>query len=221
MSSSWNKHRPKLLDQPKDIQKADENPVRSQPAELKGLLAGYGIGRKRSGRAVVAVDCSGSMSTSDKLKQAKQGSIAFAEDALKQGYLVGLASFGSTGQLLIPCTSDLSKLREGAERLEIDGSTNMLAGLEVSGKELADAGAIRAIVIATDGVPDEPDATLELAEKLKSQSIDIIAIGTVDADEDFLRRLASRSDLAKVVTSSGLLAGITQAARLLPPVAKP
>jgi Mg-chelatase subunit ChlD len=94
----------------------------------------------------------------------------------------------------------------------VGGTTDLAAGLILAGKfrELA------AVVVVTDGQSNDNDAALEVAATLKARGIDIICIGTDDADKGFLKRLASRSDLATHVSSKNLQAAITDAGRFLP-----
>jgi uncharacterized protein YegL len=62
----------------------------------------------------------------------------------------------------------------------------------------------RYIVILTDGYPDAPESAVEQAGAARRAGIDIIAIGTGDADREYLRRLAS-SDQASLFARSGEL----------------
>jgi Ca-activated chloride channel family protein len=155
------------------------------------------------------------MAVYEKLTQARQGAIRFAEDAFKKHYAVGLVAFDSDARLLVGCTVSQAAFAEGTKSLSASGSTDMLSGLTIAHKELDSHAGLRAIVVATDGYPDDAAATLAEAERIKAKGIDIIAVGTTDADAAFLRRLASRSDLAAVVENRSLEAGISSAARLL------
>ena len=57
---------------------------------------------------------------------------------------------------------------------------------------------------------------MDCATGLKRDGIEIIAVGTVDADYEFLKQLASRDSLAEIVGNKELGAGITRAAKFLP-----
>lgn len=71
-------------------------------------------------------------------------------------------------------------------------------------------------MVVTDGQSNDNDVALRVAATLKSRSIDIICIGTDDADREFLKRLATRSDLAIHVSPKNLRSAITDASRFLP-----
>jgi hypothetical protein len=71
------------------------------------------------------------------------------------------------------------------------------------------------VVVVTDGAVDDPQTTLVLGTKLKAAGVEILAIGTDDADKRFLSQLASRPDLSMMVVSKNLRQAITDASRLL------
>jgi Mg-chelatase subunit ChlD len=93
----------------------------------------------------------------------------------------------------------------------VGGTTDLAAGLVLAGKfsELA------AVVIVTDGQTNSNKAALDEGARLKSRGVDIICIGTDDADREFLKRLATRADLALHVAAQELRSAITGASRLL------
>jgi uncharacterized protein YegL len=72
------------------------------------------------------------------------------------------------------------------------------------------------MVIVTDGMPDNAQATLEEAQEAKNNRIDIITIGTDDANEEFLKKLASRTELNVMVASDQLEQGIASTVKMLP-----
>ena len=102
------------------------------------------------------------------------------------------------------------------EKLAIAGSTNMAAGIRMATEYLADRKKERVICIATDGQPDDRAATLSAANEAKKMGIEIMTIGTDDADKAFLEELATRKELALKVESTKLQQGITSMAKMLP-----
>ncbi|MGO8741703.1 MAG: vWA domain-containing protein [Limisphaerales bacterium] len=166
-------------------------------------------------RALLLIDSSGSMA-GNKLEQAQSGAVRFAVDALDKGYLIGLIQFGNSAIRLCESTRDVSSLRRHIQNLTADGGTNMTAAMQLAVEELTGVNGMRAIVVVTDGMPDNPATVLSVAQRAKESGIEIIAIGTDDADRDFLNKLASRSDLMIKVSRELLGESIASAAKMLP-----
>jgi len=81
---------------------------------------------------------------------------------------------------------------------------------------------LQKLVLVTDGQPAVPEgylnpyeATLSAAESAKRNGIEIITIGTENADSDFLDRLATKKDLSIIVNTINLSRGIESASNLL------
>ena len=169
---------------------------------------------KSVGTVYLAVDCSGSMD-GDKLAQAKRGGIDFANEARKKGYRTGLITFDSYARHLCSPQQEISVLRKALEEVVVGGTTNMTHAIELAVEKLGEAKGKRALVIVTDGMPDNESTALAAARRAKSKGVDIIALGTDDADHEFLKRLASRNELATVVHRHQFREGIAATAQLL------
>jgi Mg-chelatase subunit ChlD len=161
------------------------------------------------------LDTSGSME-GQKLVQAKRGAINFAEDARSKGYTGGLIQFGSTVTYLCEPQHDISVLNQYLERIYADGSTNMTDAILLALQKMSDRKGYRAMVIVTDGMPDSQETALDAAQEAKANGIDILTIGTDDADSDFLAKLASKTELSVKVLSDRLEQGVTSMAKMLP-----
>jgi uncharacterized protein YegL len=160
------------------------------------------------------LDVSASMDK-DKLRQARDGGTSFAKDAVFKGYLVGVIQFTSWAWLRVAPTMNLTVIREGLVKTGLQLSTNMAAAIERATTEFGKSQGLRAMVLVTDGYPDNAEAALAAATKAKRRDITIIAIGTDDADRNFLKKLASASHLT-TVPDEELETAIVDAARLLP-----
>lgn len=171
--------------------------------------------RPKDAFTYLVIDCSYSMEGS-KISQAKRGAIEFALGALAKSYSVGLIKFTSEAELICDTSREISTLRTLIEPLALGSSTNMAEGIRLATAKLSSKNGLRSMVIVTDGVPDNKEAALNAAQRAKEMGIDIIAIGTDDADKDFLSKLTSRAELADKVTISQLGQSIASAARLLP-----
>jgi len=173
------------------------------------------VNLKKSGVVYLAVDCSGSME-GGKLAQAKQGAVGFAKEAENKGYLTGLISFESSVTHLCSPQADVSILQKKLEPVTVGGGTNMSDAINLAVEKLSGKKGNRVIVVVTDGMPNEPERALRAAGRAKEKGIDIITIGTDDADYEFLKKLASRDDLATVVQQEQLEKGIVSTANMLP-----
>jgi Mg-chelatase subunit ChlD len=167
------------------------------------------------GLAYLVIDCSGSMA-GEKLASAKRGAAEFAGEARKKGYSVGLIRFSTAATHVCEPQKDVSGLQRYLATLEVDGSTNMAEGITLATNRLKGMSGLRAMIVVTDGMPDSQEAAMKAATQAKQNGVDIITIGTDDADRGFLRKLASRSDLSVMVARSDLSQGIASTAKMLP-----
>jgi len=164
--------------------------------------------------AFLLLDRSSSMA-GQKLSQARAGAEDFARTAISKGYLVGLVVFSS--EAVLACSPDRS-IEPIVSRLDVlaaDGGTNMTAALELATGHLRELSGERAIVLVTDGAPDDRNSALAVGRQAARLGIRVITIGTDDADIGFLRELSSDADLANKVDAAQLRQGIAAAARRL------
>ena len=182
--------------------------IRRQGRPVAGEVSG-------TGSVYLVIDCSASMA-GDKLAHAKEGAMDFAKGAKQKRYAVGLIQFGSSASHVCGPQRELSALRPHVESLEVGGSTDMAGGIRMAAEMLKSARGARAMVVVTDGQPNSRPWTLDAANLAKRSGIDIITIGTDDADRALLNEIASRSDLSVMVPSESLGSGIASTAKMLP-----
>jgi Mg-chelatase subunit ChlD len=169
---------------------------------------------RHASNVLLLLDTSGSMAR-NKIQQAKSGAVDFAHSASAKGYSTALAVFADRAAMVCDPVTDSRILARKIAKLDVGmvgGSTNLAAGLVLAGKFTG----LAAVVVVTDGVSNDNKAARDAATPLKSRGVDIICIGTDDADTDFLRQLATRADLATHVSAQSLRASIHDASRLLP-----
>jgi molecular chaperone DnaK len=154
-------------------------------------------------RVFLLMDVSASM-TGQPLVEAQTAAREFLSKCDLTTMEVGLISFSTLVTLQSPATSNLRRLHAAVHRLEAEGSTNLTDALEMARGQLVAGDRQRYIVILTDGYPDAPESAIEQAGGARQQGIEIVAIGTGDADRDYLRRLAS-SEQASIFARSGEL----------------
>ncbi len=188
---------------------------------------------RQDGSVYLLIDISGSMA-GHKLSKAKLGAVGFAKEAIDSGYSVGLIGFYGVAIHLSDPTKDVALLQTNIEKLSPKKAgglrrlvgvfhrgkygTNIAAAIRLARKRLVDRTGAKAIVIVTDGQPNgpgDPNATLRAGRKAIGDGIDIIAIGTDDANQRFLNKLASATQLAVKVASEDLRETIVAAAGLL------
>lgn len=175
----------------------------------------------RAGVVYLIVDCSGSMGEGNKLEQAKRGALNFAKEAKIKGYYIGLIQFHSYATHLCEPTREISVIEQHLKGIETGGTTHMAEAINLAYQKLKDKRGTRVMVVITDGMPNgpgDPEASLKAGERAKRDGIDIITIGTDDADQEFLKKLASRTELGVKVSRKEFEKGITSTVRMLPPI---
>jgi Mg-chelatase subunit ChlD len=171
---------------------------------------------KQTAYVYLMIDTSGSMADA-KLEQAKKGALDFAKDAFRKEYAVGLISFSTQAKHICKPTFDIEVLKNSISEINAIGTTNMADAINMAHEHFNALKNTRVMVIATDGLPDNAQEALKEATKAKQDGIDIITIGTDDADQQFLKTLATRSELGNKVSSTVFSQAISSASNLLPP----
>jgi Mg-chelatase subunit ChlD len=178
----------------------------------KLLLGGQEL--KPAGRNIaVLVDTSGSMS-GNKLSQVKAGTVDFALSVIPKGYAVAVIVFGDRGAVVCDPTADSGALTRKIAGLSVGivgGSTHLGNGLAVAAK----VPSLSHVLVVTDGQANDSEKALAVAAGLKSAGVEILTLGTRDADAAFLARLASRPDMSVSVNDSGIRSAMGQAGHLL------
>ena len=162
------------------------------------------------------IDCSGSMGSDRKFDQAKAGGKEYAAEAIRKGYSVGLIKFETEASLVLEAQTGLAIVGGKIDSIGLGSTTNMASALNIAVNQLIKSSGHRVIYLVTDGWPDDRDATFEAAAKAKRAGIEIMTLGTPPADDEFLKQLATRSELAVQVETHKLQEGIKSMANLLP-----
>jgi molecular chaperone DnaK len=171
------------------------------------------------GFVYLLIDCSGSMD-GYKMNQAKRGALSFAKDAQQKGYLTGVIRFHTYANVVCEPQNDIHILDYCLQGLKIGRATFMARAIGLAHGELQKRPGSLAMVVVTDGMPNgffDPWLTLRAAKKAKAAGIEIIAIGTDDANQEFLEKLASAKELGTKVNKNQLAEAIINIAQMLPP----
>jgi molecular chaperone DnaK len=154
-------------------------------------------------RVYLLIDVSASM-TGEPLLQAQNAAREFLDKCDFTAAEVGLISFSETIILQAEATENPRKVVAAINRLEPETTTNLSDALRLASERLAARDRTRYIVILTDGYPDAPEDAVAQAGSARDQGIEIVAIGTGDADREYLRRLAS-TDAGSIFARQGEL----------------
>jgi molecular chaperone DnaK (HSP70) len=136
------------------------------------------------------IDVSASM-TGEPLVRAQKAAREFLDRCDFTRFEVGLVSFSQMVTLQTRATDNPRKVLAGLNRLEPESTTNLSDAITLAMEQMLGTDRTRYMVILTDGYPDAPEDAVERAGVAKAEGIQIVAIGTGDADLDYLKRLAS------------------------------
>lgn len=140
------------------------------------------------------MDCSGSMS-GEKIIHAHKALISFLQKVNLSRNEVGLIEFGLSARATViqKMCHDYQALESGIYQLEPSNGTPLLSAIQLADTMLSNCKGKPLIILATDGIPNEPEDTiLEYADQIKAKGIRIITIGIgSDVNSRLLKKLAS------------------------------
>jgi Ca-activated chloride channel family protein len=157
--------------------------------------------RPPSQAVCLLIDCSDSMlgrtseSTGTKLDEVKSAAEQFATRQDLSHDLLAVVGFGSAAHPAAQLAHDVKQIKLAISRLHSQGSTAMDRGLDVAAHQLEAVNdpslqpVVKSILLFTDGQPDHADAAMAAADRCREQKIRLFAIGTGDADMDFLAEM--------------------------------
>ena len=155
---------------------------------------------------IIALDVSGSMS-GKRIEQAKNACIKLINETLDLNtHRLGLITFGDNISCLCELTHDKKLLLAAVEEIYVFGGTFMNRAIDMANEKLSDSQNDKAIILITDGAPNNRTSARNSADEAKSNGISIAAIGVQYADKDFLDEIASNPDLSFMVNDVAKLA---------------
>lgn len=147
------------------------------------------------------LDVSGSMYGS-RINEAKNACINLIQETLDLNiHRLGIITFGSRVQMISNLTQNKDKLIAAVKNVISNGSTNMSDAIKLAYDSYDNNKSNKAIILITDGQPDNYELTHYIANKAKSHGVSIATIGVHDADETFLRRISGDTNLTFMVNN--------------------
>lgn len=147
------------------------------------------------------LDISGSM-YGRKMEEAKSACRKLIEKTLDlSAHRLGLITFGSTVNEECTLTHSRNSLLRAVDRVSINGSTNMQGAVLRAYRNFRNNNQNRAqaILLITDGAPDDQKETMQVARTAQESGISIATIGVQGADQNYLRRLSKDENLSFMV----------------------
>lgn len=178
---------------------------------------------EKSKSVLIAMDLSGSMSGKPILEASKAAKSFIEEIDFKQAS-VGIIAFGDKVKMIQPLSNNKIILKNTIRELEkVDvGVGTSTQPLTYALKLLKHEKKSKYIVILTDGkwYGNDNSNVINIAKECKARGIEIIALGFGDAEERFLRAIASTNENALYTTVENLSKCFTRIAQEISKVQK-
>lgn len=188
-------------------------PVRTASGLVR-RAAGALVGRRArlAGTVYLLLDVSASMADPGKMPELRRGAVRFFYEAWRRDYAVGVIAFAAGARVRTGATRDPYRFQRCLADLMPNGGTAMAAALRLASGRLRGRRGERLALVITDGMPDDPRAAIDAARAARALGITVTAVGTGNADQDFLRALSLQPELAETVELGGFAASIGRAA---------
>ena len=147
----------------------------------------------------LVVDTSGSMA-GPAIDRAREACSTLV-DAMEEGDSLSIVTFGSEPKVIVPASSVSAASRASAKKaielISAEGTTDMAGGLSAAIQQASSKfgpNVLNRIVLVGDGVPNDPDQVLALADQARALGAPVTSLGLGnDFDETLMTSLAQRS----------------------------
>lgn len=170
---------------------------------------------------ILAVDLSGSMSIKEygrtALEAAQEAAVDFI-NTLPEGMVrIGVMGFSDSTKVLLAPSGNRTDIEKAIHELRVGmtGGTNSAHPFDNSFDMLSHVEGQRYVVVLTDGCWRCTEAAVRSAQKCHQNGIDVIALGFGSANHAFLKRIASRDDLAEMTSVSDLSGAFGKIAQVI------
>lgn len=192
--------------------------VPAKPHRRPGGLVERAVGalvptrRNLEGTVYLVLDHSTSMADPGKMDQLRQGALRFFLEAVQRNHAVGAVAFSRNADVIYGAGIDAHRFWQRLHALRPYGRTAMADGLRMALWRLRFRRGRKVVVLLTDGMPDDREATLDAARLARARGVTLIPIGMGAADFAFLASLAGRPELAQHVEVREVASALERAA---------
>ncbi|MDY7008306.1 MAG: vWA domain-containing protein [Cyanobacteriota bacterium] len=151
---------------------------------------------------VLLIDTSSSMGRG-KLPEVQAAATGFVERQDLNVKKLAIVEFSSNSQVLTNFDADETELKQAIANLRPSGNTNLTQGLNTVASLLQNRNAPN-ILLFTDGQPNNPQSSESMARQIRATGINLVAVGTGDADSNYLTSLTGNPKLVFFANSGGI-----------------
>ena len=151
---------------------------------------------KPQGAVVLAIDTSGSMTYRNAIESAKRAAIEDFVEKIPKEFTVGVVTFDNHARVVCQGETSRRRIRNAIQAIHIDGNPGTAANpFDYAESILSCEQGKKYVVVLSDGQWFErcQPTVLNGASRIKRQGVTVFAIGFGEADDMFLRNLASSS----------------------------
>ncbi len=168
-------------------------------------------------QVILAIDLSGSMSGRP-LKEAKKAMLSFVDQVSDMNAEIGVVGFDDTAYCEIEPTNDYFSVKKTIVKLHIGGGTvgdPFALAKGIFDKSAIDQYTIKYVILLSDGEWYGPKPILASAKRCHAAGIEIMALGFGEADEAFLKQVASTEDFATLTDLTQLSTSFSKIAQVV------
>ena len=142
---------------------------------------------------VLLMDTSSSM-WGGKLLEVQAAATGFVDRQNLTVNNLAIVEFADNSQVLTNFDADKTELKQAIANLTPSGGTNLSQGLKTVASLLQNSNTPN-ILLFTDGQPNNPRASESIARQIRDTGINLVTVGTGDANSNYLTSLTGNPDL--------------------------